>query len=150
MKFIDLFAGLGGFHQALSDLGHECVYACEIDPDLNALYKENWDIEPEFDIRKINLNKIPEHDILCAGFPCQPFSHAAPKHRRKGFECDENGDLFNWVVNILRAKRPTYFILENAPYLVNHNDGQTWKKMVKKLTRKLRGTVDLRYQVDAD
>ena len=81
MKFIDLFAGIGGFHKALHELGHECVFASELDPVLRETYKLNWgkDINIHGDIRKIvkdNLELIPEHDILCAGFPCQPFSKA--------------------------------------------------------------------------
>ena len=129
MKFIDLFAGLGCFHQALARLGHECVYACEINPMLNELYEKNWGVSPDFDIREVEVSSIPKHDILCAGFPCQPFSHAAPTHRLKGFECPENGDLFSWIVKILRAKKPNYFILENAPFLKNHDGGRTWETM---------------------
>ena len=65
MKFIDLFAGLGGFHTALSRLGHKCVYACEIDPALNAIYKDIYGLQPDFDIKLTDLNKIPKYDILC-------------------------------------------------------------------------------------
>ena len=133
MKFIDLFAGLGCFHQALARLGHECVYACEINPMLNELYEKNWGVSPDFDIREVEVSSIPKHDILCAGFPCQPFSHAAPTHRLKGFECPENGDLFSWIVKILRSKKPNYFILENAPFLKNHDGGATWKTVETEL-----------------
>ena len=143
MKFIDLFAGLGCFHHALTDLRHECVYACEIDPILNELYKKNWERAPDFDIRKVTMSQIPRHDILCAGFPCQPFSQAAPTHRLRGFDCKENGDLFSWIVKILRAKKPQYFILENAPHLKNHNGGTTWKTVVTELQ-------SIGYQVNAD
>ena len=125
MKFIDLFAGLGCFHQALADLGHECVYACEIDPTLNELYEKNWGILPDFDIREAKIGKIPKHDILCAGFPCQPFSLATPTYRRKGFSCEENGDLFGEIVKILRERTPNYFILENSSHLKTHNAGKT-------------------------
>ena len=133
MQFIDLFAGLGCFHRALTDLGHECVYACEIDSTLNELYKKNWGRAPDFDIRQVKIDDIPSHDILCAGFPCQPFSIAAPVYRQKGFKCEENGDLFSWIVKILRAKKPNYFILENTPYLKNHDSGKTWKTVQKRL-----------------
>ena len=143
MRFIDLFSGLGCFHQALTDLGHKCVYACEINPTLNKLYEENWGILPDSDIRQVETSKIPRHDILCAGFPCQPFSHAAPTYRLRGFECSENGDLFGWIVKILRAKKPNYFILENAPHLKNHNGGETWKTVVTELQ-------SIGYQVNAD
>ena len=146
MKFIDLFAGLGCFHQALSQLEHECVYACEIDPTLNELYKKNWNITPDSytlhsDIRQVEMSRIPDHDILCAGFPCQPFSIAAPVYRQKGFKCEENGDLFTWIVKILRAKKPNYFILENTPYLKNHDSGKTWKTVQETLK-------DIGYEVD--
>ena len=143
MKFIDLFAGLGCFHQALADLGHECVYASEINSTLNELYEKNWGLVPDSDIRQVEMSDIPPHDILCAGFPCQPFSHAAPTHRLKGFECPENGDFFDIIVKILSEKKPNYFILENAPHLLSHNKGKTWLKAVAKL----KGT---KYRIDVN
>ena len=76
MKFIDLFAGLGGFHLALKNLGLECVFASEIDESLRNVYYENFRIQPAGDIRQIDVNRIPHHEILTAGFPCQPFSKA--------------------------------------------------------------------------
>ena len=79
MKFVDLFAGLGGFHLALRKLGHECIFACEINETLADLYKENFGIEVKRDIRKVEPSDIPEHDILCAGFPCQPFPRPASR-----------------------------------------------------------------------
>ena len=72
LRFIDLYAGLGGFHQALSALGHRCVFASEIDGDLADLYERNFGVRPHGDIRSVGLASIPAHDILCAGFPCQP------------------------------------------------------------------------------
>ena len=141
MRFVDLFAGLGCFHQALKNLGHECVYACEIDSTLNELYEKNWGREPDFDIREVEIGDIPPHDILCAGFPCQPFSIAAPVYRQKGLKCEENGDLFTWIVKILRAKKPNYFILENTPYLKNHDSGKTWETVEDTLK-------DIGYEVD--
>ena len=83
MQFIDLFAGLGGFNLALRKLGHECVFACEINESLSDLYKKNFKIEVEGDIRKIEPSDIPSHNILCAGFPCQPFSKAGKQKGRK-------------------------------------------------------------------
>ncbi len=130
LKFIDLFAGLGGFHLALRELGHQCVFACEIEPQLNALYARNFGFKPHGDIKKIDSANIPSHDILCAGFPCQPFSQAG--HRR-GFECPDKGDLFDYVIKILRAKKPNYFILENVPHLKRHDGGRTWQKVKKDL-----------------
>jgi DNA (cytosine-5)-methyltransferase 1 len=76
LRFIDLFAGLGGFHLAAADLGAECVFACEIDEELRDLYETNFGFRPEGDIKQINPDDIPAHDLLCAGFPCQPFSKA--------------------------------------------------------------------------
>ena len=83
MRFIDLFAGLGGFHQALSRMGHECVFASELNPDLADLYSRNFGVTPYGDIRESYM-LVPAHDILCAGFPCQPFSKAGDQ---KGFDC---------------------------------------------------------------
>ncbi len=98
MKFIDLFAGLGGFHKALHELGHECVFASELIPALKEIYKLNWgkDINIQGDIKKIvaaDINSIPDHDILCAGFPCQPFSKAGKQLGRQ----DEYGFVFGVV-----------------------------------------------------
>lgn len=76
LRFIDLFAGLGGFHLALEQLGHRCVFASELDPKLRDLYKDNFGVEVAGDIRQVEAADVPEHEILCAGFPCQPFSKA--------------------------------------------------------------------------
>ena len=126
LKFIDLFAGLGGFRLALESLNHECVFACEIDSQLNALYEHNFGLKPLGDIKNVDNSDIPEHDILCAGFPCQPFSQAG---YRRGFNCPEKGNLFDYVIGILHAKKPNYFILENVPHLKRHGAGRTWQKM---------------------
>jgi len=91
MKFIDLFAGLGGFHVALKGLGHRCVFASEIELGLQELYKKNFGLEARGDIRKVPITRVPAHDILCAGFPCQPFSKAGSQ---EGLKCPRNGDLF--------------------------------------------------------
>jgi DNA (cytosine-5)-methyltransferase 1 len=125
LRFIDLFAGLGGFHQALGAIGHECVFACEIDPDLAALYEKNFGIEPLADIRD-HYRKVPPHDILCAGFPCQPFSKAGDQ---LGFDCPQWGDLFEYVVKILKRHKPRYLLIENVPNLLRHDEGRTWEKV---------------------
>jgi len=91
MKFVDLFAGLGGFHLALKRLGHTCVFACEIDEDLRQLYEKNFGLPVASDIRRVAICDIPSHEILCAGFPCQPFSKAGDQ---LGFKCPQWGDLF--------------------------------------------------------
>ena len=130
VKFIDLYAGLGGFHLALKRLGHECVFASELDHNLATLYERNFGIAPVGDIRLVDLGEIPPHDILCAGFPCQPFSKAGDQ---QGLDCPQWGDLVDYVVRILNHYEPTYFIIENVPNLVRHNEGKTWKEIKRKL-----------------
>ena len=128
--FIDLFAGLGGFHYALSSLGHRCVFACEIDEALSLIYKKNFGLRPHGNIRTIDISSIPKHDILCAGFPCQPFSKAGDQ---QGLDCPQSGDLFDYVVRVLRAHKPRYFIIENVPNLVRHRHGRTWRTIKHRL-----------------
>ncbi|MEB6535396.1 DNA cytosine methyltransferase [Pantoea stewartii] len=141
-KFIDLFAGLGGFHLALSRLGGYCVFAAEWKKNLQDLYENNFSIKPMGDITKLNVqDDVPEHDVLTAGFPCQPFSKAG---EQLGFECTKQGGLFFNVVDILEKKRPGYFILENVPNLLKHDEGKTWKKIQDKLGKK-----GLGYHIDA-
>ena len=129
-RFIDLFAGLGGFHQALKALGHQCVFACEIDEDLACLYEQNFGLRPYGDIRSLDISSVPDHDILCAGFPCQPFSKAGGQ---QGLECPQWGDLFEYVIQILRAHKPRFFIIENVPNLVRHRQGKTWRTIEHRL-----------------
>src|SRR5258707_5890065 len=126
MKFIDLFAGLGGFNLALQRLGHTCVFACEVDESLRELYKKNFDIYPVGDIRKLIIADVPSHDILCAGFPCQPFSKAGDQ---QGFKCPKWGDLFDYVIAIVKYHKPQYIMLENVPNLEKHDGGKTWGKI---------------------
>ena len=140
MKFIDLFAGLGGFHLALRQLGHECVFASELDDELREIYQKNFGLKPEGDIRQISPNRIPAHDILCAGFPCQPFSKAG---EQEGFGCPKWGDLFEYVLSALEYHRPSYALLENVPNLLYHNNGKTWESILSKL-RALKYHVDYR------
>lgn len=130
MKFIDLFAGLGGFHVALKRLGHKCVYACEIEPTLNRIYKDIHGIQPDFDIKEVDLSKIPHYEILCAGFPCQPFSKAGSQ---SGFDHKVAGDMFEILFKFLKTHKPKYFILENVPNLIKHDHGYTWLYMKSKL-----------------
>ena len=138
MRFIDLFAGLGGFHIAMKRLGHECVFASEINSELASVYERNFGIRPAGDIRKVAPADIPAHDVLCAGFPCQPFSKAGGQ---KGLECPQWGDLIDYVVRILRHHEPSYFIIENVPNLVRHDNGKTWAAIKEKL-------FDCNYDVD--
>lgn len=128
-KFIDLFCGIGGFRIALENLGCECVFSSEIDDCAKEMYYQNFGDFPYGDITKINKENIPDFDILCAGFPCQPFSVAG---KRKGFE-DTRGTLFFEIADILRVKQPKMFILENVKGLVTHNKGNTMKTILNGL-----------------
>jgi len=130
IRFIDLFAGLGGFHVGLRGVRGtptECVFACELDPELRKLYERNFR-QPCFgDITKIEAENIPDHDVLCAGFPCQPFSKAG---EQKGLNCGANGDLFEkHLVRIIRHHQPAVLLLENVPNLEKHDNGRTWSHM---------------------
>jgi DNA (cytosine-5)-methyltransferase 1 len=131
-RFIDLFAGLGGFHLALERLGGTCVFAAEWKESLRDLYETNFGLRPAGDITLIAPQSIPKHDLLTAGFPCQPFSKAG---EQRGFECTEQGGLFFNVEEILRQKKPSFFILENVPNLLKHDCGKTWMKIQKLLGR---------------
>lgn len=140
-RFIDLFAGLGGFHLALERLGGTCVFAAEWKKNLQDLYEKNFGFRPAGDITMVAPQSIPEHDVLTAGFPCQPFSKAG---EQLGFECTKQGNLFFNVEEILRQKRPSFFILENVPNLLKHDDGRTWEKI-----QKLLGQDGLGYHINA-
>lgn len=129
MNFIDLFAGLGGFHLALRQLGHTCVFASEIDSTLRGIYKKNFNLDPAGDICDVAVADIPHHDILCAGFPCQPFSKAG---YQQGF-ADRRGTLFDHVLRIVEYHEPTYVILENVPNLERHDGGKTWQALTSRL-----------------
>ena len=126
MRFVDLFAGLGGFHLALKKLGHTCVFACESDETLRQVYEQNFGMKPAGNIRAIDATAVPAHDILCAGFPCQPFSKAGSQD---GFEDPELGDLYNDILRIIHRHHPRYLILENVPNLQNHDEGKSWEKI---------------------
>lgn len=132
LRFIDLFAGLGGFHLALSGLGHTCVFASEIDSQLAGVYSSNFGLLPVGDIRKLEIGDVPSHDVLCAGFPCQPFSKAG---NQNGLECPQSGDLIHYVVEVLKARQPEYLILENVPNLVRHDGGETLRYIEARLRR---------------
>jgi len=129
-RFVDLFAGLGGFHVALEALGGECVFAAEIQQHLQAVYENNFGLMPAGDIRSIIPSEVPDHDVLCAGFPCQAFSKAGDQ---AGFNCSRQGTLFFDVVAILQEKRPRHFILENVPNLLKHDEGRTYARIKQDL-----------------
>jgi DNA (cytosine-5)-methyltransferase 1 len=132
MKFIDLFCGIGGFHIALSRLGHKCVFACDIDDDCRSVYEANHGIKPEGDIRKVDETLLPDFDILCAGPPCQAFSHSG---KQRGFEDETRGTLFFDIFRILKYKQPTYFIIENVRNLYGHDKGNTWNTIHRNLIK---------------
>ena len=134
--FIDLFAGIGGFHEAAKELGGHCVFASEIDKFAQQTYEANHGMKPQGDITKIDAKHIPDHDILFAGFPCQAFSVAG---KRLGFE-DTRGTLFFEIARILKEKQPKMFLLENVKGLKNHNDGKTLEVILTTLK-------DLGYEV---
>jgi DNA (cytosine-5)-methyltransferase 1 len=145
-EFVDLCAGLGGFHVALESLGGEGVFAAEWEPTLNALYKTNFGIQPWNDINDLQTDgdierEVPDHDVLTAGFPCQPFSKAGDQ---MGFADTLQGNLFFKVHQILRVKRPRRFILENVPNILKHDSGRTLKKIVDML-QGLGYAVDVRH-----
>ena len=123
MKFIDLFCGIGGFHQALSNMDFECVFSCDMDKNCRRCYEYNYGIRPEGDIRSVDVESIPEFDILCAGFPCQSFSKAG---FQRGFD-DDRGNLFFNICQIADRHRPKYMILENVRNLASHDSGNTWR-----------------------
>jgi len=125
IKFIDLFAGIGGFRIALEKYKFDCVFSSEIDKYAKQTYFENFNDIPNGDITKINEKDIPNHDILCAGFPCQAFSISG---KQKGFE-DSRGTLFFDIARITKEKRPKILFLENVSNLKKHSDGKTIKFM---------------------
>lgn len=128
-KFIDLFAGIGGFHYALNSFGAECVFASEIDKKASEIYFLNHGLPPQGDITKIDEKEIPKHDILCGGFPCQAFSISG---KQKGFE-DTRGTLFFDIARIVNYHKPKILFLENVKNFVRHDKGKTLDTVIKTL-----------------
>jgi DNA (cytosine-5)-methyltransferase 1 len=143
IRFIDLFCGLGWFRVAIEqvcrqkNLESDCVFSCDIDKDAQAIYHANFGDQPQGDITEIAALDIPNHDILMAGFPCQPFSICGDL---KGFE-DTRGTLFFEIARILKAKQPAAFILENVKQLQGHQQGKTLEVILDTLQ-------DLDYHTD--
>lgn len=130
MNYIDLFCGIGGFHQALDKLGCKCVLACDIDKACRENYTSNFGIEPLSDVRKIDPNEIEgDIDIICAGFPCQAFSNAGKK---KMFD-DKRGILFDEIIRIANVKTPKFMFLENVKHILKVGD----KKVIQYIKEKL-------------
>lgn len=126
-----MFCGIGGFHIALSSFGAKCVFASDIDESAQNIYRTNFGMQPYGDIKKIKCKDIPSHDILCAGFPCQPFSISGHQH---GF-ADKSGDgkLFFEIIRIVRYHKPKLILLENVRNLEYHNNGKTLETIRDKL-----------------
>lgn len=142
MKFIDLFAGIGGFHMAFHSIGAECVFASEWNTEARKTYEKNFSRfskqlfeNDNFcgDITQVNPKDIPDFDVLCAGFPCQPFSQAGFK---KGFN-EARGTLFFDIVNIIKEKQPKAFFLENVRHLLNHDNGRTFETIERIIKEEL-------------
>jgi len=128
--FIDLFAGLGGFHLAAAKLGGRCVFASEINPKLRSVYQKNFNLSPVGDIRQVDTKVIPKHKLLCAGFPCQPFSKAGDQ---EGLADSERGQVFFEVLRIIDRRRPEYLLFENVANFVRHDKGNTYQRIYNEL-----------------
>lgn len=130
-KFVDLFAGIGGFRIGFENAGCKCVFSSEIDEHACRMYKLNFGENPFCDIRKLDPNTIPDFDILCAGFPCQAFSICG---KQKGFKDETRGTLFFDICRVLDVKRPKVFVLENVFNLEKHDSGRTLNVMMSSLS----------------
>ena len=132
MKFIELFAGIGGFRLGLEQAGHKCIWANEIDPTALKIYEKNFGAREitKHDIRTVDTETIPDHDLLTAGFPCQAFSIAG---KRGGF-CDTRGTLFFEIARILSVKKPSLLLLENVSGLLSHDHGKTFGTILAALS----------------
>jgi DNA (cytosine-5)-methyltransferase 1 len=139
IRYADMFCGIGGFHTAADGLGLECVFACDIDEDCRTIYQHNYRLKPESDICRLDISAIPEHDILCAGFPCQPFSIIG----NGGGFADARGTLFFELARIIDARRPAAFVLENVKQIATHNRRKTLARILQ-ILRELGYTVDYR------
>ena len=127
MKFYDAFCGIGGFHNSMSQLGHTCVGASDIDAECRKVYFDNYNIKPEGDITKIK--EFPDFDILCSGAPCVAFSNAGKK---KGLD-DHRGQLFNEVFRIANLKKPSYMFIENVKHIRRIDNGKIFKYICDKI-----------------
>ena len=129
LKFIDLFCGIGGFHQALKDLGHKCILACDIDKACREVYENNYGIKPENNIKDIKPEELEDFDILCAGFPCQAFSNGGKK---LCFE-DSRGLLFDEIIRIAKVKKPSFMFLENVKHILKVSNSEVIKYIKRKI-----------------
>ena len=129
MKYIDLFCGIGGFHQAMSSFGCECTMACDIDKDCRKNYLLNYHMEPLHDVTKINPEELLDFDIICGGYPCQPFSNSGKKKALN----DDRGLLFDEIIRIAKIKRPKFMFLENVKHILKVDGGKVIEYIRKKL-----------------
>ena len=143
-RFIDLFAGIGGLRRGFEPLGGKCVFTCERDRFAQLTYLANYDCDHEIagDITQVSIDEIPKHDLLLAGFPCQPFSIAGVSKKNAlnkphGFHCEAQGTLFFEVGRIIEAHRPRAFLLENVKNLLSHDKGKTFQVIHRSLTDEL-------------
>jgi len=139
LRFIDLFCGIGGFRLAFEHAGCECVFSCDWDEYSQKTYEANFGEKPFGDIHAVAISDIPQFDVLCAGFPCQPFSIAGVSKknslgRKHGFEDEKQGNLFFSIADILDYHQPAAFVLENVKNLRNHDQGRTFKIIYDTLT----------------
>lgn len=131
VRFIDLFAGIGGIRLGMEKQGFQCVFSSDINAECQKTYSANFGEYPAGDITLINEKDIPDHEILCAGFPCQPFSISG---KQKGFE-DTRGTLFFDICRIINEKKPPVVFLENVKHLVHHNHGKTLNVILRQLEK---------------
>lgn len=137
--FIDLFAGIGGFRYGFEDIGGKCIFTSENDKFAQQTYIANHGPDNVFgDINEIKVEDIPSHNILLAGFPCQPFSSAGTAKRNKlgrkhAFEDETQGNLFFKIVEILKYHQPDMFMLENVKNIMSHSKGEVWNRITKEL-----------------
>lgn len=131
LKYIDLFCGIGGFHQALREMGAECVLACDKDKYCRQVYEMNYDMKVAEDVKKLKPEEMPDFDIICAGFPCQAFSNAGKK---KTFD-DERGLLFDEIMRIAKVKKPRFMFLENVKHILKVGNGEVIKYIFAQLDK---------------
>jgi len=141
-KFIDLFCGIGGFRIAFERAGAKCVFSCDYDKYARTTYEANFGEEPHGDIRALDPKDIPKFDILCAGFPCQPFSIAGVSKKQSlgqshGFDDERQGNLFFSLAQIIEHHKPSAFVLENVKNLCSHDGGKTFQIIYDTLSRSL-------------
>ena len=131
LKFIDLFCGIGGFHQAMNKLAikTECVFACDIDKECRKIYQQNYGLLPADDITKVDEKMLPDFDVICAGFPCQSFSQAGKKLSLE----DKRGLLFEHILRIAKEKRPRFMFLENVKHIKKIDDGKVFEHILKRI-----------------